>query len=343
MSSTELVEQTALEGVNPAASPDAEGVTTGASPTSEESAEKLTTYDVVRKALGSDTEGSPTSEGGEVEAEAETEQPEEETPEQEALEPEDLTSADRKALSVKAERRFRYLNETNKRLSGQIAELQPKVEGFEKLSGFVRQNNLDAQEIDNALGLLAQLKNDPVNGFKVLESIYQEYAAKVGAVMPPDLADKVRLGYISEADAQELARARAGQQLTQAQLQAQQDRARQEAEEQRFKQMQTTAVSAAEKWRASKAKNDPDWNLKQQRVADVTKLKLLETGKYPQTEREVVALCDEALKQVEQELAAFRPQPKAVKPLVTGAAPTRTVSEPKNTLEVIQRTLAGGT
>jgi hypothetical protein len=72
------------------------------------------------------------------------------------------------------------------------------------------------------------------------------------------------------------------------------------------------------------------------------KLRLLESGKFPTGDKEVFALCDAALKQVEGELKPFLAGRKAINPVTSSASSARTVSpDPKTSMDVIDKVLSG--
>lgn len=294
------------------------------------------TFDLVKEVL-EEQEVSPTSQTGDVEAQVEAQDAVADKVEED---PYTLSENDKKALSQKSQERFQKLVDRAKQYEGRAQELEPRAQNFDKIVEFSRKNNLSAEDIDNMFDIAAAIRNNPVEGFKKLIPIYQQLAQTVGAVLPPELEEQVRQGFISEANARELAQTKA--QLNFKSVQEQEQLRRQELEQQQESTQRAVqlAVTTADNWRTAKAKNDPDWIMKQQRVADVTKLRLLESGKYPQTEAEVVALCEDALKQVEAEMKPLLGTRRAVTP-VTSSSSSRSVPEPKSSLDVVKNVLSG--
>lgn len=306
------------------------------SSTANENQAEPSTFDLVKGALETQ-EGSPSSEEvGKVETEVEqTSEASEEKPEGDK--PLELSEEEKKIYSPKAQERFQKLAGQVKEADARIAELAPKAEGFEKLSAYVRDNNIPAEDIDTAFDLLAKIRNNPVEGYKALVPIVQSLAQQVGAILPDDLQTKVAQGFMPEADARELAMARAQNAIASRQLQERDEVARQQQAAQTIQRN----VDVASSWRNSKAQNDPDWSSKEQRVADLVKLRVLEMGSFPKTEKETLAMCEEALTRVEAELKPFLANRRPIAAPVQSSSSPRSVPEPKSTLDVVKNVLSG--
>lgn len=313
-----------------------EGAENTNSPVVETPAEPKTSLDVVIGVLDKAKEATPASKDGEVKAD----------PADDAVKTEkeegDLTEAEMKQLSARTQARIRYLSGKSKEAQKSLEEAAPKVAVYDQLVDFTRKNNLAKDEINNALTIAALIKTDPIQAFKQIEIIYKNLSGQVGAQLPEDLSEKVRTGYISEADAKEQARLRAENSIITRQREQESQRVQQETLQQAHQTKVNVAVSEADKWVAAKAKNDPDWESKQARVTDLVKLRLLESGKFPESAQEVVAMCNDALKKVEAELKPFLQNRRSMNPVTSNVSASRTVTpEPKSSVDVINNVLAG--
>lgn len=329
MSLTEDTSQEALEGAE-----------TTNTPIVETPAEPKSSLDVVIGVLDKAKEDSPASPAGDVKAKTE----EAANPEEDGKPPEerDLSDAEMKQLSARTQSRIRYLSRQSKEAQSKLEEAAPKVAVYDQLVDFTRRNNLAKEEINNALTIAALIKSDPIQAFRHIETIYKNLSGQVGAQLPEDLAERVRTGYISEADAKEQARLRAENTIIMRQREDESKRVQQETQAAAHQMKVNVAVSEADRWVADKAKTDPDWEIKQRRVSDLVKLRLLETGKFPESGKEVVAMCNDALAQVEKEISPLLQNKRPMNPVTSTVSSPRTATpSPKNSLEVINNVLAG--
>lgn len=306
-----------------------------ASSNAETTAEK-STFDLVKEVMDGQEESPPSEKDGNEKAEGDADS---KTPEPEK-DPGELSEEDKRQLSKRTQDRINKLTELRKAAEARVQDLSPKAEKYDQIVGFTRENNLSASDIDNMFTIAAKMKTDPLEGFKMLEAVYKQFAQEVGAVLPNDLQEQVARGYISEPHARELAQTKA--QLALRQQREDEQRKIQETETQQRTVQETVgrATGAADKWQSTKAKSDPDWHLKQKRVAELVELKLLKTRSFPKTEQEVYEMCDSALAEVENELKPYRLQKRAITPVTSSSSP-RSVPEPKNTLDVIKNVLSG--
>jgi hypothetical protein len=328
VSSTEDTPQGALEGVN-----------TEQPPSSETQAEPKTSLDVVIGVLDKAKEAPPASENGEATAKAEPETAE--PPKETDPEKGELSDKEWKQLSARTQSRIRDLSRQAREAQSKLADVTPKVEAFEKLADFTRQNRLAKEEIDNALNIAALIKSDPIKAFAQIETIYKNLSSQVGAQLPEDLAQRVQQGYISEVDAKEQARLRAQNQIHAQQREAEAARSQEEQRQKEHSDRVRSVVSAADKWAQTKAKSDPDWAAKEKRITEAVELRLLKSGKFP-TEQEVVAMCEDILTHVNGELKPYLAQRRAMNPVTSNSSASRQVApEPKTSVDVIDRVLSG--
>lgn len=317
-----------------AAEPDegtVEDVNTAEGSSPEETGEKTSTFDAVQSALGVEAEESPTSTGDEavVEPEAEDELSEEVSDEEMAAYPKN------------SQRRIRQLVEQKQEAAIELETLKPKADAADQIFGFMRENSIQPEELDNALNITRLVKQDPGEALRALTPIYQELAQRVGAILPPDLQEQVRLGYITEPHARELVKTRSDAALAEERRKSEDDRRESDARQTQI----STATNTANDWTASKLQTDPDWHLKQDLVTKEVELELRRAGDagYPKDSRATIELCERALATVEGNLKAFRapPQPKdLVRDQASGN--NRPAPEPKSSAEAIFAALGTG-
>lgn len=256
---------------------------------------------------------------------------------------EDPDEAELKKYSENAQNRIRELIGRRKEVEAEVAarsqeleQLKPKAESYAKLESYMQQNNIPQEHFNNTLAITGLINTGRYDdALKVVTPIFQQLLTLTGNTMPPDLAEEVRLGKISEERARELAKARVGNQNLQEtrQRESEQAKTQQEAQQLERQQEQTrqwvnTLVTTSDSWYAEKSKSDPDWKLKQDFVVQEAELQMRklseDPAKLPKTADETKVFLDNVMKTVEGRISAFKPKPKQVdhmngKPVSAGA------------------------
>lgn len=257
---------------------------------------------------------------------------------------EELTAEELKALNWKTQTRFKKLSADKKELATENESLRPKAAEFDRIVGSIRKAGLESSELDELVELGSLLKRgDPNEALAKLVPIVHALREVAGEVLSADLQEEVRLGYITEARAKELQRARASSNFaTQKVGQIEADhRARQEANE--FNELVRSSIGAVEVWERQQAEKDPEWQLKRKEVAELVELAIVrESNKrkspYFPTPEEGVALSKEALKTVNERMSRFKSRPNEIRPTTPGASP-RSKAKPTSMLEAIEGAL----
>lgn len=258
----------------------------------------------------------------------------------------ELSDEEKRQLSVSAQRRFRELVDARRTVEAErdtirqeVDTLKPKAERMDHLLGYMRTNNVAPEHLDNALGLTALInKGDYDKALPILENLISQVRSAAGEVLPEDLQQRVRLGYITEADAKELHKARSTAKRTTERAEQDRQRAEQERAQAELSTMVNTAASAADDWHREQVASDPDWNLKRDLVTQRMELELHRLGRegYPRNRESVRKLLDTVKAEVEQGLKRFRPAPKPIAPPPTGgSASPRSAAMPKSALEAV--------
>jgi hypothetical protein len=247
-----------------------------------------------------------------------------------------------------AQGRIRHLNDQTKELTTKIERLTPDAEVGRQILDYVESRGLKTEQLDNVLEMTALIASGRYDdALTVLAPIYQELQQRAGLVLPANLQQEVRLGYITEARARELHKAQTTaknvvqREQVQAQTQAERDRARAEADQQSaYQQRVHKSASAVTDWERAKLATDPDWNLKQPLVAAELELQLRRLGraKYPD-DRSAVTLADQVLATVEQRLKTLAPRPMQVRTATSQAASPRSQARPRSLEDAVNQAL----
>lgn len=267
--------------------------------------------------------------------------------------PDELTDEEKKGLSERAQQRFRDLANSKKEsvaevntLKERMAELEPKVQQYEQLQGYMQTNAISEAHLNNALTLTAMLNGGRfADALPILEGLVQQTRQLVGDILPPELQTQVDLGYITEAHAKELNKARKGQENLQSRVEKDQQRQAADRAQRESEAIVATSVKAADAWHAEQVLRDPDWNQKSSLVSQQMELALLKGGpdKFPKSEKEVRDLLDGILKTVDAQVGKFRPAPKPITPDATGGSSSaRSAPKPASYEEALEAALRNG-
>jgi hypothetical protein len=304
-----------------------------------EGVENKSMLDAVSAALDSGSEESPGSVTQDSEADSNAADPKVQA--EGEVDAGDLSPEELGQLSKKAQRRFRYLASAKGELSAEVGQLRPRAEGFDRLVGMMRQNNLTGDEVNRAFQISGLMKNKPEEALKALAPIVQTLLRASGYSLPDDLKQRVEAGELTQQAAMELSVSRARGTTLEAHSKLAEEERQAAEQAQKQKAIVDLAEDTAHKWQAEKAKSDPDWHLKHDRVVKEVKLLVMDDPKrFPHDAKEARDLFEEALKTVNAELRKLRPRPQP-KTHISGDASSQTKPEPKSMEEAMQLALAG--
>jgi hypothetical protein len=307
-----------------------------ASSSSAEPQKAETMLDAVEAAL-KPKDASPASKTpGEAEAKAETD----DSNKAEKTEEDDLSEDEFKALGEKVQRRIRGFTSKLKAKDEQLAALEPKAKEYDKITTAIRNTGMSNQEVGELLTVGTLMKSGDARGaIERIKPIYEALLKAAGEELPPELQEKVRLGYMTEEDAKALSRASADAQSSKQRLErSEQEKQAAEEKKEREEVVQKT-LTAIETWEAAQAKADPDWHQKRQEVSELVDLAITKKQRelnqpwFPSAE-EAVAMSKEALKTVEKRYSRFKQNPKE-QHQVQGDASARSKAAPKSMLDVV--------
>ena len=261
---------------------------------------------------------------------------------------EDFTPEERKHLKKQTAERFDKLkglyHTTKEKLASTSTQLeQATVEAgyYRKFVGFLDENRISQDEANELFNIGALMKNDPAKALELITPYYNDLLHITGNILPPDLQQQVKQGYITKDRALELSRLPVGGQTRQAIDQERTTHQQQrDADRQRNEQV-STMQGAISNWEKNWSSSDPDYAKKKDRVLDRVELLLVRAqrdGNLPKTTEEAVKLANQAKTEVEADLKRMNPQRKQVR-TVDGGSSGSNLPEPKNTADVIRRTL----
>lgn len=310
--------------------------------TSKTSEKEPSTFDVIMDVLkpkGEEDDEDANADGDESKK-AEGDASKDGKPKEEDEESGDPTEDELKAWKPKTRKRFENLQAKYRDEKVRADAAESDAGNYRKFVEYLDQNGLDQTEANKLFSIGALMKNDPFRALQEITPYYHQLLEVTGNVLPPDLVQQVKQGYMTQAAALEVSRARAQGRVIPTVAQEQQERQQQRDNRQQG-QTVATMQSAIATWEQTWSKTDPDYASKKDRVLDRLELTLARAqreGKLPQTVEQAVAMADKARKDVETEFRQNRPR-KPVSTVDGGSAASSHAPEPKNTRELIRRTL----
>jgi hypothetical protein len=248
----------------------------------------------------------------------------------------DVTAEELADQKPKTRKRIEQLLGKVKTLSTERDAMSSKVAEFDKFVGFIAKNNLTQEDVNSIFEIGALVRsNDPAAALEKLTPVYQQLQKLAGVVLPPDLDERVRLGYIAEPDARELHRSRTEAKLAQQRQSETERKATEDREQERRSGIVRDVSSAISSWETAKKTSDPDWHLKAQRIDQRVRLEVYEKG-YPETKDAAVKMINSIYDEVTKEIRGLVPKAPAKSPAVAGGSSTSTVAEPKSLLDAIR-------
>ena len=310
--------------------------------------------DAVLTALSeSETEAAPATEVGEEKSDPESESKTAENVKSDEEAGSGFTEDELKEFKHHTSTRIRQLVEQKntardeaQTATAELKALQPKIAQFDGLVSYMRENNIESSEFDNALKIVNLIKNDQAKAFEVLTPIYRSLAEQVGKILPEDLQQRVAQGHLSEDDARQLHESRSHVKLADERHERQAGRAEAGRQEAAQSERLQTVVKAADDWTTAKAASDPDWKIKQDLVAEQVELdinrRVQKDGPdgFPKSSEEVVEMSEKALKLVESRLKALGPRPKEKKVVTQDSAAPQMFTKAESVEQAMEQALS---
>ena len=306
----------------PAESPPADGADSKSPPSM---------LDTVKAALApraetesSTVDKSPEKEGSETAAPAEDDGEEfKDLPSKEELQ----------RLHSKTRRRMQWFMDKMSGQDTEIQELKPQAEAYARVQKYIADAGLDTTEVNTGFEVMRAIKaNDPWKALEKLRPIMAVLEKQAGVVLPPELQEQARGGYISEAHAQELAQLRAREAANRQTIERQQQ-ANFEQQRQAATQAVTTELSS---WESSKAASDPDYQAKKAPFLHEALQAKWARGERPRNPQEAREQAEKTMKEVEDRLRSILPKPVEIRP-TTGSTTPAAKPQVASMVDVVRR------
>lgn len=219
--------------------------------------------------------------------------------------------------------------------TAQLREMERPAEQWSNVREFMEHNSISDDDMLDGFKMMALIRTDPMQGRVALAAYLTELDSALGLVLPDDIREDVESGYLSEERAFELSRARA-MTVSQTAQQQQQRQAEERAQAERASQELGNQLStAAENWEAARRTRDPDFDAKQDLIADRMRAIAMAERLRPNTPEQLTALLDRAHADVTAHLSRFRTPPAAVRRPTSASQATVAAPQPKSLREAI--------
>lgn len=231
----------------------------------------------------------------------------------------------------------RTLRKENETLRTQVAEIEPlraRASQFDDLAAWTRTSGLTQAEFTQGLQISALMKSDPFKALEVVTPIYQELQRRAGAVLPEDLAAEVESGQITEARAQELARARQERVHLTSRNEAAERSAQERDEAANVERTMNAVRDAVNKAEAAVMAADVDYGKKKNWIAEQVKALWVDEG-MPTTPEAAVAQYKKAVKLVNDRVALITPRRQTADP-ITRSNSSDAAPEAKSSLDAMR-------
>lgn len=261
----------------------------------------------------------------------------------------ELTDAELATYKTQTQRRIkdfqRIVSQERTEKETERAEKEKYKGSHDRLANFDKyceDKGLNTEDVQGLLAIGAAIQENPAEALKMLKAIVEPLETIVGEKLPPDLQKEVIDGKITESRAKEISKLRAGNYVVEYKTKESQKK----LETQEIQKLATSAKTAVDVWEAQQLKTDPDYRIKQARVAEAIELamvKAAQTRTLPKSAEEAVKLCTDVKSRIDKEYATFIPKKKAVEsiPPGLGASTGSKPSAPKSFMEAIERAVAG--
>lgn len=313
---------------------------------SETQEDKRTTLDLVKEAIASTDSSSKTEGNKDKDTTESKDKPDGESKdEDDDSEDEDKLKAAKSQMKADTRERFEKLQKRDFEKKQRIVELEGKLKEVEadagwksNFDGYLRSNNISMDEANVLFDIGALMKNNPQKALEALTPYYNQLLQVTGNILPPDLAQQVKDGYINETHAYQIARQNAQLQhnnVLQQRGQYQQEQTNQENHNKLVNDIQQAINATETKWQ----KSDPDYKLKSSRIQDKMKLTWFDmsrTGQMPKSVDEAVQIAERVKKEVEKELRQYSPK-RPVSTVNSGGSFSQSKPDAKSTLDIIRQ------
>lgn len=251
----------------------------------------------------------------------------------------ELTDEELKRYAPKTQRRIQQLLQERHGWEEKATAASEKAARFDQIVGFAEANRLSNEDVSATFEIAALLKTSPEKAYDKVLPIFLHLSQLTGKVLPPEIQQKVELGYLPESDARELVRLKTQNALVEARAAEQAKQAENERQVSAWKARVDESVAATAQWEEQRKSSDPDWSSKKDLIQELTHAEIARNG-FPASKAQMIELLNSVSARVDQQVARFRPAPKAVT-AVTGSTSARATAEPTSAVEAAMMALGG--
>lgn len=230
--------------------------------------------------------------------------------------------------------RFQKLIAEKNELKELSSQYKTDSEQYKKITDFIQANNLSAKDAVEGFKIMSALRNNPEEGYKILQFHMNNVGNLTGRNIPKDIQAKVDDGYLDEDAAKELSQARAS---------LHRERAMREQTQKRFTNASQSAneaqmSDAVKAWGEQTLASDPDFSLKQDEFNDRISAIVAERG-TPKSPDEVVEIANSAYATINERFKSRQPSKQPMKSSTKGKLGGVPVAEPGNMRDIVSQAL----
>lgn len=229
--------------------------------------------------------------------------------------------------------RWQQVTKERREFKEQVEQLRPAAENFERITSYLSENRISAEEAQQGFEIMAAMRNDPVKALEMLGPYVDQLRQFTGEQLPSDLAEEVDNGEISEERARELARVRSERGFMEQRQQEQQQQFQQHQQQS----LQTEMANTASAVEAELRSRDPDFERKVPFLESEIRALATQYG-APQNANMARQLVEAAYKNVNSRLGSMMPKPQPKK-TVSGGRSSTASKRPGSLMEAIESAL----
>lgn len=254
----------------------------------------------------------------------------------------DPTPEELAAYKPKTRKQIEKLLTQRSELRGQLEDLTPQAEQYGKITSYMDEYGLTANDVAQAFAITAMFKHDPAKCREELVKRIELLDEQIGNKLSDDLKKKVDDGSLDEEAALELSRARAEAKRERELRTATVEHVTTEAQQRQAEAAKNNVKTAVTAWQKAKIEKDPDFPQKAVLLDKYVRAMVAEKGQ-PKTPKDALEMAEAAYEQVNKDIVVFRPaQQPAPKRVVQSRHVQGTPRPtPSNPLDVVKMALGG--
>lgn len=227
-------------------------------------------------------------------------------------------------------KRVAQLMASNEDLKRQMEPLRSQADTTTQLQNFLKQSDIAKEDFGLVLDLAAAMRRGDFQSFLQGVMPYVQLAQEsLGITLPPDLAQAVRQGHMSQDAAKYVAQERTARQLAETKFNRVNGEVTTRNQTEARQQFQTSVAQTVAGWEQEVKKSDPDYARKEPLIRDLLHAVVQERGP-PRSPQEAVDIARLAYERANAITSRFNPQPRPTRQVpssinrINGARPEPT-------------------